>query len=227
MAVLWQVRIQAALFAFLYLAAAIVLSSCAIGSGNISDGRYTSPLGNFSLPVPSGIGMRVSEANDESGGYVSFHDDFGSLSAINYLLIPADAVEVFRNPDLKDHAYAGFVHEYLLPDVFVPAFPDAEVVYGEFLGQGQDRVFFAVLDLPGGSHLVEITRAGRRQLDARRALLVFEALGTMYALQQEIGGPLQQIGEATEGIGEFSPDAEILERVHRGLYEFKATVEFR
>ena len=221
-----RVRRSTISIALFCLAIATILSGCQTVSANISDGRYVSPLGNFSLPVPSGIGMKMSEDYDEAGGYVSFHDDFGSLSAISYVLLPADAIDVVRDPTSKDQAYAGFLHEYLMPGVFAPMVPTANVVYEEHLGEDQDRVFLAVVDLPGGSHLTAITRDGARSLDARRAILVFETHGTMYAVQKEIGGSLQQMG-SDSGISPFSTDDDNLESVRTLLYRFMETIEFR
>lgn len=197
---------------------AFVVSSCATGSPNIKDGRYTSPLGNFSLPVPSGLGMKVDEAGDNLGGYVSFHDDFGSLSAITYLRLPPDFAEVFGDPARRDHAYSSYLHEHILPGMFEPAFPNTKVLHEEFLGRDEDREFFAVVDLPEGSAMVDV-RTGKR-FDSTRALLIFEVAGSMYALHDELRGLFSSFAE-------FSLDEESLESARGSLHRFKETIEFR
>ncbi len=197
---------------------ATAVSGCAIGSANISDGRYTSPLNNFSLPVPKFLfGSRLTENNDTLGGYVSFHGDMGGLYAIGHLLVPPSDAEIYDDPVLRDRVYSSYLHDDFLPDI-VRVSPKTEVLHEEFLGQNEDREFFTVVNIPEGSPLMDMI-SGKR-FDSTRALLVFKAVGTLYMLQYELGDPIHRSEE-------FSLNDVTLERARDSLHRFKETIEFR
>ena len=219
--ILWEIAMKMIkptfyILSFVWFATAI--SGCVIGSANISDGRYTSPRGNFSLPVPRfAFGSRLTEHNDSLGGYVSFHGDMGSLYAIHYLLVPPSDAEIYDDPVLRDRIYSSYLHDDLLQNIFRRS-PRTEVLHEEFLGQGEDREFFAVVNIPGGSPLIETNRG--ENLDSTRAILIFKAVGTLYMLHYELGDPLQRSEE-------FSFDDRTLGRARDSLHRFKETIEFR
>lgn len=205
------------MLSFVWLATAV--SGCAMGSANISNGKYTSPLGNFSLPIPkSMLGTKLDESNDNLGGYVSFHGYGGGLDAINYQHIPTDFAETFDDPVRRDHAYSSYLHDVLLRDWVRQISANAKILHEEFLDQNDGRELFAVVDVPEGSPLVD-GFSGKRY-DSTRALLIFETAGFMYALHYEIRRTLQQ-GDT------FSLDNNTLERGRDSLHRFKETIEFR
>jgi hypothetical protein len=204
------------ILSFVWLA--IAVSGCVIGSANISDGRYTSPLNNFSLPVPRfAFGWRLDENNDALGGAVSFHGDMGGLYAISYLLVPASDAEIYDDPVLRDRVYSSYLHDDLLPGIRSVS-PKTEVLHEEFLGQDEDREFFAVVNIPEGAALMDMI-SGKR-FDSTRALLIFKAVGTLYMLHYELGDPIYRSEE-------FALDDGTIGRARDSLHRFKETIEFR
>jgi hypothetical protein len=201
-----------------YVLLAFIMSGCGMGGGNIWEGKYSSPLDNFSLTVPSGIGMKVTDRGDDNGGMVSFHDDFGNLKAVTYMRLPASVTKGLNDPAQRDASYRGYLHSGILPKMFKRVSPNSKVLHEEFLNDDKDREYLAVVDIPGGSPLVEMN-SGKR-LDSTRALLIFETAGFMYALQDEIRGAFQQNDK-------FSLDEKRLEAARDSLHHFKKTIEFR
>ncbi|MHC4742228.1 MAG: hypothetical protein ACYS8Z_09965 [Planctomycetota bacterium] len=201
---------------FVWLAAAV--SGCAMGSANISDGRYTSPLNNFSLPIPRfAFGWQLTENNDTQGGYVSFHGDMGALYAVHYMLVSPSDAEIYDDAVLRDRVYSSYLHDDLLPNIFRRS-PRTEVIHEEFLGQDKGREFFAVVNIPGGSPLIEMNSG--TNFDSTRAILIFKAVSTLYMLHYELGDPLHR----TE---EFSLDEKTLGRARDNLHRFQESIDFR
>ena len=162
--------------------------------GEVSNGRYTSPLRNFSLPLPAlGLGSKVQDGNDDDGGAVSFHDDFGNLKRIDYLRLPPDFTSVQADPVKRDAAYRGFLHDFLLPVLFQPAFPKTKVLHEELVNEGEQRAYFAVLWIPEGSNIAKVvfpegsTSYVLEREDTTRALLIFSEGDFMYALSHATG----------------------------------------
>jgi hypothetical protein len=160
-------RIVAAALLLLSLA----LTGCATTKGRISNDRYYSPLDNFDMPIPSWTGLRIQDEYDETGGSVSFHGDFGGLTSVYYLRLPPDKRAILIDPKSMDAAYSSTLHGYAMPQLFRKTSPRSSILHEEFLGEGVDRAYFAVVKLPEGSTLVD-AKTGRR-LDATRTLLIF------------------------------------------------------
>jgi hypothetical protein len=158
---------------------------------------------------------------------VSFHDDFGSLSAVTYWRLPADRVAALADPAQRDDAYARTLHGQVMRTMFTPVSPRARVLHEEFLGQpGPDREYFAVGDLPEGAPLTNMTEG--RRMDAVRALLIFETNGFLYMLEQEIGAGVVGLGQTRPSGAERGtpPDAAALESARDGLHAFRSTISF-
>jgi hypothetical protein len=188
---------------------------------------YRSPLRNFTVPVPSSIGMRTNQQHDREGGRVSFHDDFGSLSAITYLRLPENANQLFSDPARRDLGYSDYLDIVAMPDMFRPASPDARVLHTEFLGEpGAGREYFAVVDLPQGSPLFNMTE--NRHLDSTRALLIFETGGFLYMLEREIGGGVFALAPRPPDVSSGTPlDEATLQDARDSLHRFRETIAFR
>ncbi len=69
----------------------VILASDVTGAGSLK-GKvrkkvYHSPEKNFTVPVPSGPGMKISDdyIKQANAGAVSFHDDAGNLRAVHYM----------------------------------------------------------------------------------------------------------------------------------------------
>src|SRR6266699_1389982 len=92
----------------------LFLSGCATTKGKVSDGSYYAPLGNFVLPLDRG-NIRIQDKNDARSGMVSVLDDMGNNEGITYVGLPANAEAIHNDPEKRDSAYRGFVHNYALP----------------------------------------------------------------------------------------------------------------
>jgi hypothetical protein len=205
------------------------VTACAAGAPARAE-IFRSPLGDFSLPVPSGLGMKTDEGHSEEGGRVSFHDDFGGLSAVTYWRLPPDRIQVLADPAGRDAAYTRTLHQHVMRTLFTPVSPQASVLHEEFLGEpGPDREYFAVVDLPGGSPLMNVTEG--RRMDSVRSLLIFETNGFLYMLEQEIGeqpdGAYAFAGPRPSSVASGTrPDAAALESARDGLHAFRNTISF-
>jgi hypothetical protein len=144
----------------------LLLSGCATTKGNVSDGSYHAPLGNFVLPLDRG-NIRIQDRNDARSGMVSVLDDMGNNEGITYVGLPANAEAVHNDPARRDSAYRGFVHDYALPGLFQPVSAQSRIVHEEFLGSGLDRAFFAIVLIPEASSVMD-GRTGKRRDSVRR-----------------------------------------------------------
>ena len=160
--------------------------------GTVSGGVYQSPLNNFTVVVPrTGPGLKIQDQNDNEGGRVSFHDDFGNVVAITYSRLPEGSETVFKDSEKRDAVYSGFLKVFAVPKLFSRVTPDARVVREEFQDNGDNRVFFAVVSLPGGSTLVD--RKQNKRLDSVRGILVFHKGGFIYMLENEMNNGLSNV----------------------------------
>jgi hypothetical protein len=159
----------------------------------------------------------LTENNDSLGGAVSFHGDMGGLYGISYLLVQPTDAEIYNDPVLRDRAYSSYLHNFFLPEIIRQS-SQTEVLHEEFVNEGADRELLAVINIPGGSHLMDGI-SGRR-FDSTRGLLIFKALGALYMLQYELSDPVFR--DADYPINDVT-----LERARDSLHRFKETVEFR
>jgi hypothetical protein len=201
-----------------WLMAAVV--GCAIGSPNISDGRYTSPLNNFSRPVPQWIyGWQLDEGHGDFSGYVRFTGNMtGVYRGIGFLLLTPSEIESYDDPVWRNRAYSIHLHDYLLQEIFKSSTTKAVILHEEFLGQDEDRELFAVIEVPEGSNAWRASDGKR--FDLRVALLTFKKLGTIYDLHFSISN--------MDGPGDdFSLDEKTLEHARDVLHRDKEIIEFR
>jgi hypothetical protein len=87
------------------VAALAFTAACHTAVGRVKDGVYTAHDEVFSLPVPKlSVGLALQEGLDRdpfdnvTGGYVDFHDDFGSLRSVVYEMLNAKAQASLANP---------------------------------------------------------------------------------------------------------------------------------
>ena len=167
------------IFAALLVALA---TGCQITKGSVSSGRYESPLKDFSLPIPvSGPGVKIEDGvkADAAGqlheSWVSFHDDFGNLVAIESAELPEEVQRVLNDPaQLREHL------KHFLDGAYLPvkrrAIPDLRKSHDEIVTlRGGEPALFVVIDFPGGSPMVVITAEhpqGKR-MDSTRPHLFF------------------------------------------------------
>lgn len=168
----------------------LLVVSCATSRGTISGGQYESPLHNFSLSLPTWPGLRVEEKSDlKTGGRVSLLGDFGDLWAITYSRVPSDLKPRLDDPAARDRAYSGFLRNYVMPDIILRAAPGSTIVYEEFVNEGEDRSYFAVITLPEASAMMH----GGKRLDSVRGAVVFSKNDFMYMLEHELNTMADQI----------------------------------
>jgi hypothetical protein len=190
--------------------------------GKVKDGVYTSPGRNFSVPLPKGIGMKISDAFDDKEGLgaVSFHDDFGSLRGVLYARLPDALVTKFADralrQDFLEHALEGAA----MGTWFLRASPQASIVSQEAitLDTAEDDAFVGLVSLPGGSSLMDVKTG--KHLDSTRAILTMQRKNYLYFLMIEVGSPLPGLQSAP-----VSP-AEMATRARPRLIEFSKAITF-
>ena len=173
----------------------LIVTGCATTKGKVSSGRYESPMGNFSIPLPKWPGLKVQDQSDDYGGRVSMHGDFGGLWAITYLRLPANADISLKDQSEKDAAYRGFVTDLQMQNLFQRASPQARIVHEEYLYKGDDRAYFSVVNIPEGAALVDMQK--NKRLDSVRGLLVFSKGGFMYMLESEMNSVFSQVNPSS------------------------------
>lgn len=172
--------------------------SYAGSAGKVKNGVYYSPAGNFQVPLPKGIGMRLNDRYDKGGGgIVSFHDDFGSLNVIHYVRIPAQYLPKLQTPKAKQDLFQDWLRNFAMPNWFLPASPQGNILRearGTFEGM---PVVFALVDLPGASTALITSGGQTRRGDSRRGLVIFLKGSWLYMLATETTDFLQMLTEPT------------------------------
>lgn len=180
---------------FMLVLLSLLVVGCATTKGTISGGRYQSPLNNFTIALPTGMGLKIQDQNDNDGGRVSFHDDFGNLLAITYLRLPAHSEATFKESEKRDTAYSSFLKTYALPSLFSRASQVARLVSEEFLGEGENRLYFAVVSIPEGSVLLDLKQ--NKRFDSVRGLIIFDKHGFIYMVENEMHNVFRDLSGLT------------------------------
>jgi hypothetical protein len=148
---------------------------------------------------------------------VSVLDEMGNNQGVTYVRLPATADAVRDDPEKRDAAYRGFVHDYALPALFVPVSPGSRVTHEEVLGSGPERAFFAIAVLPEASSVVDGNTG--KKWDSVRALLVFDEKGFMYMLHSEIN-------TVFDPVNADSLKEKDLESARRAVQSLRASIRF-
>ena len=171
---------------FVFAVLPFVYIGCATTKEPVSGGVYQSPLKNFTVVIPIvGPGLKIQDRNDNKGGRVSFLNDFGSIVAITYSRLPNDLEPELKDNKKRDAVYSGFLKTVVVPRLFSRVSPDARVVHEEFRDDDDNRAFFSVVSLPGGSVFVDEKQ--NKRLDSIRGLLIFHKGDFIYMLENEMG----------------------------------------
>ena len=181
--------------------------------GKVKKGVYNSPAGNFTVPLPRGLGTHVSDGylKDKDGhmGAVSFHDDFGGLIGIHYMSFPPDVTAALAKPGALEPGLKGWLETVAMQTWFVNAAPDSHLThqaFGTFEGAG---AIFAQVEIPGGSHLVTIDPGGKtKKLDSTRGLVVFTRGHYIYMLTTELRGLSDVLKSDDDKKAETAPDVD-------------------
>jgi len=197
---------------FIILMGVLLVSGCASTGSHVASGIYTSPHANFTVPLPKmGPGARVQEKKFETSGFVSFHDDFGTLKRIDYSALPADANVVYRD----------LIHNVVLPDM-QSRFPESKLLHEETISNPKNKGYFFVLTIPQGSTLVDM-KTGKR-MDSTRGYLYFIAQGYIYSLSIQAGG-LSDLLSGKESVEHSIPKS--FDSLLHSLNEFKKTMQIK
>jgi hypothetical protein len=192
------------------------LAGCATTGGNVSSGIYSSPLGNFTVPVPAmGFGAVVQEHSSADECMVAFHDDFGGLRRIDCWRLPAAAAAMIGEPDRMSERYSGYMTTIVLPGMEQQS-PGAAVLDERFVGEDEDRAYFCVVEIPGGSTLMDVVSG--RGPDSRRGFLVFARGGFMY---------LVVTADDMSAITGWDPSEETFAGMLEQALRFRLTIEFK
>ena len=189
-------------FSTLIFALTLVLVSAASSAahlkGRVKHGIYSSPATNFTVPVPSGMGMRIndgySKEADSEFGAVSFHDDWGTLVAIHYDSVPPEAIPILAQPGQVEATLGSWLEMVAMPTWFLNASPESRILHqsaGSFEGM---EVIVAQVKIPGGSSMVTLDAAGEHRLDSTRGLVIFHHGRFIYMLGTELTGLHQILG---------------------------------
>ena len=164
-----------------------------VGAQAQSAGKsFDSPLGNFSVPAPAGMGARTQHQGDKDGGIVAFHDDFGSYRSVFYLRLSPRSLELRADEQSHRRNLEEFFKIYAMERLFIPAAPGASQLHGEHLMFGKESAYFALVNLPLGSTMFN-ARANKR-FDTRRGMLVFAFGNFIYMVGSGENPSVMQLG---------------------------------
>lgn len=192
--------------------------------GTVSGGRYQSPLNNFIIELPNWPGLKIQDQTDNEGGRVSFHGDFGSLWALTYLRLPANSDSTFKDNEKRDSTYSNFLKTFAVPSLFSPASQGTRIVHEEFLGERENRAYFAVVSTPEGSALVDLLQ--NKRFDSVRGLLIFHKRGFMYMVESEMNSIFSTVVDSSS-LDPSSLDPQQLESSQSTLKRLKDSVVFK
>lgn len=198
-------------------AAVIVLALVLNGSARAE--TYTSPLDNFTVPVPKGIGSNVQPENDKDGGIVAFHDDFGGYRSIFYIRLSPRSIELQKDPEAHRENLEKFFNEYAMTWLFKPASPGASVLHSEQTQFGEASAYFAIVNLPEGSTMFD-ARAEKRH-DTKRGMLVFARGGFLYMVGSGENPSVLELGDPER------PIEKLVEAERAKLTSFASTISFK
>jgi len=171
--------------------AALLLAACQTNpptKGKVEGGIYSSPDGNYTMPIPLGgeFGRRImDDARDLQGkeGFVSILNDFGEVRSVEYTELPAAERERFAGGELPG------LLEWFYRDGVVglksQKFPGMRSLHDEALESEDGPAHFGIAFVPGGSALVGANVLGlpsNEHKDSLRAFLVFARDGFAYNL---------------------------------------------
>lgn len=188
-------------------------------AGGVNAQTYISPLGNFSVPVPKGIGQRVQPQNDNDGGIVAFHDDFGGYRSIFYLRLSPHSLELQKDPEAHRANLERFLNEFAMEWLFRPASPTASVLHSEHTRFGEESAYFAILSLPEGSTMFDV-KANKRH-NTKRGLMIFTRGQFIYMVGSGENPSVLELGNPEK------PLDKLIESEREKLASFASTIVFK
>lgn len=193
----------------------LVVAGCATTKGTVGGGKYQSPLNNFTVALPNWTNLKIRDQSDDNSGSVSFLDDLGSLSAITYSRLPADSDATFKDNEKRYAAYRDYFKNVAMPTFSSRAVKGMRTVREELLDDGNNKVYFALIDLPEGSALVDSKK--NRRFDAMKGLLIFDRNGFIYMVEHEMSSVFGRVDPSTLTAQQLEPLQETLKRLKDSL----------
>lgn len=163
----------------------LIIAGCAGVSikGEVTEGRYHSPMNNFSIALPRLMGMKIEDQVDPPGGGVAFREITGLFWLVDYMRLPNGFASTFSSPEKLDDAYRMYVTDFAL-QADLKYSPRSSIVKEGFIEASGSRGYFAIVNVPEGSRVVD--GVTNKRLDSVKGLLVFEKNGFMYMLGCEM-----------------------------------------
>ena len=175
-----------------WIAAAAAAMSLVCAQAQPVGKLFESPLGNFSVPAPAGMGARAQHQGDKDGGIVAFHDDFGSYRSVFYLRLSPRSLELRADAQAHRRNLEDFFKIYAMERLFIPTTALAKQLHGEHLMFGNEAAYFALVDLPEASTMFN-ARSNKR-FDTRRGMLVFAFGAFIYMVGSGENPSVMQLG---------------------------------
>jgi len=167
--------------------------------GKVKAGVYQSPAKNFTVPVPSGMGMKISDGFEKDEKYligaVSFHDDWGNLQGIHYCTVPEQIKARLAEPEKTESELVRWLEKFAMPMWFQSVSPQSRLLHSQFTSFEGFEVIVALVEIPGGSALVVQDASGSHRADSVRGLVVFRRGDYFYILTSETKTALGELAQ--------------------------------
>ena len=175
---------------------------------------YESPLGNFTVPVPTDPEKGGLISSQE--GSVAFSDDFGTLLRIDYSPVTAEVGDRIQLVGLEEFVKT-FLNNYV-SEAILAHFPGSKILWEDYIDDLMHGAYFIAVDMPQGSTISKQTDDGSEvPMNAYRGLVFFIAADFLYTVSVqrhfwdgETPGPL----------------AEEIEDIKNSLFDFIDTIAF-
>lgn len=164
--------------------------------GQIKNGRYYDPTGNFSILSINGCNNYIVDDHDLFTPNVSFQDDVGGLISIKAAVLPKDIMRDIV-PDLKSHPlFFNNLIESFIKDIQSDS-PDAKRVYTQDkIIDGIGYCYFAIISIPKDTTWVN-SDTGEAQDTSICYMYSFCGDQTVTIASQKLNGGLINADQAT------------------------------
>ncbi|MDX8412110.1 MAG: hypothetical protein R8K46_09630 [Mariprofundaceae bacterium] len=201
----------------IYSAILHIMKTTTLGQKSVEE--YSSPLDNFSVPIPEGVGRRVQDENDKDGGSVSFHDDFGNLKSIFYIRLSPETLKIQNDPEKQRANLKSFLNDFAMSRLFMPISPNASILYQEPTHLGEDNAYFAIVDIPGGSTMFDVK--AKKGYDTKRGLFIFVRGKFIYMLSSGENPKVFDLGGVPKSLDK------LMEQEKGSLLSFSSEITFK
>lgn len=149
---------------------------------------YHSMNGGYTCRVPPLIRPGATEKEGAAGDndFVSFMDDYGTLLRIESERVAPEDWGILTGPKQQELLAKLFDHE-LMPRLFFVVSPNTTVLRRDEVDTAAGKAFFAVVNIPGGSTLMESGSSNWawHRLDSMRGVLIFPKQNFLYIVMNQ------------------------------------------